>query len=235
MECVARFDVVLMDADDTLLDYPADARAALAGALERFGYSWSPEAEEEYQRYNQAAWRRFERGEITKPELQIVRFEQFFAAWGITADPAEFNRVYMKGLSEGGRVLPGARELCEALARQVSLYIVTNGAAETQGGRFARSGLLPYLKKVYMSETVGYQKPRKEYFDCVLADVERLQGPVCRERVIVFGDSLASDMQGGINAGLTTCWYNPDGRDAGGLPIDYTVRDHQAFRELVLG
>lgn len=232
---VARFDIVLMDADDTLLDYPADARAALAGALEQFGYAWSPEAEAEYQRYNQAAWRRFERGEITKPELQIVRFEQFFAAWGIMADPAEFNRVYMKGLSEGGRVLPGARELCEALARQVSLYIVTNGAAETQQGRFARSGLLPYLRAIYISETVGYQKPRKEYFDRVLQEIERQRGPVPRERVIVFGDSLASDMQGGINAGLTTCWYNPAGRDPGALHVDHIVRDYDAFRELVLG
>lgn len=230
-----KFDIILMDADDTLLDYPADSHAAFANALHCFGREWSRELEDLYQSFNQAAWRRLERGELTKEELEILRFEQLFAALGIEGDPAEFNRIYMDGLANGGRLLPGALELCRALSPQAKLFIITNGTARTQRGRFARCGLLPYLQKLYISDEIGYQKPHREFFDFVLQDIRREQGAFDPARVLVYGDSLTSDMQGGINAGLKTCWYAPGGGKSTSLAVDYIIPEHDGLLRIVLG
>ena len=225
-----RYDIILMDADETLFDYVKSARASLNATLTKYAIPHDDSTWDTYRELNNALWRKFERGEITKPKLQTERFDALFEVLGAKVDSADFNRDYMLGLAEGGYALPGAEELCQALYPHVKLYIITNGFQFTQERRIERSPLKPYITKMYISEQIGAQKPQKEFFDAVLADL----GEVDRSRILVFGDSLTSDMQGGVNAGLDTCWYNPEGKDPAGLHLNYEIAELMELVPIVL-
>lgn len=226
---MCRYDAILFDADETLFNYEKAAKCALLSTLSAYQIDFPRNVCERYQHWNNLVWRCFERGEIQKSELQTERFRKLFEELSIHADPAGFNESYLLALAERGDELPGAVELCQALFPYCPLYIVTNGFTFTQERRLARSLLRPYIKKMYISEQLGFQKPRKEYFDAVLTDISLTD----RSRVILLGDSLTSDMQGGINAGIPTCWYNPFGQEAT-LPIDYEIHSLEEFFPLVV-
>ena len=159
-----------------------------------------------------------------------MRFERLFRELGITASAEAVNRDYIEALGQGGYALPGAVELCQALFPYRPLYIVTNGLLSSQKSRMERSPLKPYIQKMYVSEEVGYRKPQKEFFDAVLADI----GVLDRNRVILLGDSLTSDMAGGRNAAIQTCWYNPAGKACGGMGVDYEIRELGDFISIAL-
>ena len=200
-----RYDLVLMDADDTLFDYPRAAQQALEGTCRLHGLPFDDAVLARYHRINDALWKRHERGEVTQERLRTERFDTLAAELGTAANSAAMNRDYSRLLGEGAFLLPGALELCRALAPLCPLYIVTNGLSDTQHRRLAKSGLSPYLSGMFISEEVGYQKPRPEFFDAVFAAV----GLADRRRAVILGDSQTSDMQGGKNAGIDTCWFAP--------------------------
>jgi len=225
-----RYDFLLFDADETLLDFPKASQAALRRALELYGIPYPPDVWERFKVHNDLVWRQFERGERDKQSLTVDRFRMLFSELSADADPVAFNRNYVEELARGGYVLPGALELCKKISEYYPLYIVTNGMAATQHGRLSRSPIAKYVKKTYISDEIGFQKPRREFFDAVLADL----GASDRSRVLLLGDSLTSDMQGGVNAGIRTCWYNPGYRDAGGIPVDFMIHTLEEFPSLVL-
>ncbi|MBQ7004999.1 MAG: YjjG family noncanonical pyrimidine nucleotidase [Clostridia bacterium] len=211
-----KITTVLFDADNTLLDFLKDEHQALARALETLGVPATDENISIYSRINQGLWKQLEKGEITKPELKRVRFRLFFDAIGFSCDkdPLEVNEFYLSLLSEGGNLLEGAIETVRKLRSDgLDLYIVTNGIAATQARRLERSGLTPYISEVFVSETIGYQKPRKEYFDFVLDKIPEKD----KEKILLVGDSLTSDIKGAMNADIPCCWLNladeelPDG------------------------
>ena len=125
-------------------------------------------------------------------------------------DPAELGRRYVSILSGKGHCIDGARDLCELLHGRVRMYIVTNGTEWIQRGRWAVSGLETYFEEMFISDRVGYPKPDVRFFEAV----EREIPDFCKERTLIVGDSLSSDMQGGINFGIDTCWFCPDGGEA---------------------
>lgn len=214
-----RFTTLLFDADDTLLDFHKDERQALIKALRHFGVPDTEENIKIYSDINQGMWRQLERGEITKPELKRTRFKIFFDTIGFQSneDPLSVNEHYLSLLGEGGNTLPGAVETVKQLCEQgFELHIITNGVAATQAKRLQRSGLLPYVNEVFVSETIGYQKPRKEYFDAVLEKI----GEKDKSKILVIGDSLTSDIKGAMNAALPCCWLNRYGKE---LPEEYEV------------
>ncbi len=214
-----KFTTLLFDADDTLLDFRMDERQALVKALTHFGVPATEENIKIYSGINQGMWKQLEKGEITKPELKRTRFKKFFEAIGFecSADPFTVNEHYLSLLGEGGNTLEGAVETVKALFEEgFELHIVTNGVAATQAKRLTKSGLLPYFKEVFVSETIGYQKPRKEYFDAVLEKISETD----KSRILVIGDSLTSDIRGAMNVGLPCCWLNHTGE---ALPGEYTV------------
>lgn len=200
-----RFDCILFDADGTLLDFDRSEEQSLRQMLADFGIACTPQIAERYQRINLALWKALERGEVSKEELQSRRFAALFQEFGLTANGNEANRRYLAYLSESGLLLPGAEEVCRALAAKLPLYIVTNGVGATQRKRMAKSGIADCFGALFISEEIGVPKPHKAYFDVVLSKIGATD---CR-RVLLVGDSLTSDMQGGINANLCTCWYNP--------------------------
>lgn len=214
-----KFTTILFDADDTLLDFHKDERQALIKALTHYGVPVTEENIQIYSDINQGMWRQLEKGEITKPELKRTRFKKFFEAINFTCeeDPFTINEHYLSLLSEGGNTLEGAVDTVKKLHEEgYKLHIITNGIAATQAKRLTRSGLLPYIKEVFVSETIGYQKPRAEYFDAVLEKISEKD----KTKILVIGDSLTSDIKGAMNAGLPCCWLNRYGKE---LPEEYEV------------
>lgn len=214
-----KYTTLLFDADDTLLDFHKDERQALEKTLIRYGVPVTEENIKTYSEINLGMWKRLERGEITRSELKRTRFRKFFEAIGFSCneDSLTVNNYYLSFLSEGGNTLEGAPETVKALHEEgYELYIITNGIAATQAKRLERSGLLPYINEVFVSEAIGYQKPRKEYFDAVLNNIKEKD----KEKILVIGDSLTSDIQGAMNAGLPCCWLNRYGKE---LPENYEV------------
>ena len=220
-----KYTTLLFDADDTLLDFHKDEKQALVKTLTHYGVSVTEENIKTSSDINQGMWKQLERGEITKPELKRTRFKKFFEAIGFECDeePLTVNEHYLSLLGEGGNTLEGAVDTVKKLYEDgYELYIITNGIAATQAKRLNRSGLLPYINEVFVSETIGYQKPRKEYFDAVLNNIKEKD----KEKILVIGDSLTSDIQGAMNAGLPCCWLNRYGKE---LPdeykVDYVIED----------
>lgn len=213
-----KYSTILFDADNTLLNFDKDERLALIKALTEYGVPTTEENIKTYVEINKGLWKQLEKGEITKPELKRIRFRLFFESIGFKTekDPFEVNERYLHLLGDGGNTLDGAKELCEELKNEgYDLYIVTNGVAATQARRLTKAGLLPYFTEVFISETVGYQKPRKEYFDYVLDYIPEKD----KEKIILIGDSLSSDIKGAMNVGLKSVWLNLFGAE---LPDEYS-------------
>ena len=201
-----RYDVVLIDIDDTLFDFRQSSFEALERAFARRDVSFTWEDMPAYEVYNDRLWRAFERGEIPKPLIFTERFRLYFAERGLDIDPEAFNHDYLLYLAEGYAFMPHCRELLEALHGKCRVYVVTNGDTFAQESRIARSGLAHLFDGVFISEQLGCRKPDE-----------------LRSRAILVGDSLSSDMQGGRNAGIATCYYgkaeNADDR------CDYVIGD----------
>lgn len=228
------YDTILFDADGTLLDFERSEKEALIEALSEIGVVADETAVTTYSAINDALWKALERGEVTKDRLKILRFEQFFESYGILGDAADMARRYMIQLSQKGYTLAGAIELCERLSQDVRLYIITNGVDFIQKERFARSGLAPYFADRFISDAIGYQKPDPRFFEAVASAIPEFK----KERALVIGDSLTSDIRGGIGFALDTCWYNPkEARTPDDLlgKITYTVRSFDEIEELILG
>ena len=159
-----------------------------------------------YRTINEELWRQLEQGQIRREKLMSERFSRFLKAIAAAGDGAEMNRFYLEQLSThpdlmGPEVLDVLRELSEV----ATLAVVTNGFQKVQTRRIAESGVLNFMEDVFVSEKMDAEKPSRKIFDAAL----RALGVENREHVLVVGDGLTSDIQGGANAGLDTCWFNP--------------------------
>jgi len=229
-----RYDTVLFDADGTLLDFARSEREALVESLEAFGISADQAMVAAYSKINDGLWKALERGEIEKERLKIHRFELLFESYGIETDAKIAAYAYMQALSERGYALPGAFEMCERLCGKIRMYIVTNGVGFIQRERQKRSGLAPLFDGCFISEELGYEKPDVRYFEAVASSIDGFS----KEKTLIVGDSLTSDIRGGISFGIDTCWYNPKGlpipEDMAGK-ITYVAESFEAIEALILG
>ena len=201
-----RYHVFLFDADETLFDFVKAEAAALRNTMEDFGLTYSEAVRQQYHRINDGLWKQFERGAVSRDELQQARFSRLFEALGVSRDAGAFNSRYLTELGRGTYLLDGAYEICQYLRRnRKKLCIVTNGTAAAQRARIGRSELRPFFDELFISEEIGARKPEKLFFERVLT---RLASFDPRDMLIV-GDSLSSDIAGGNGAGIDTCWFNP--------------------------
>lgn len=218
-----RYTTILFDADNTLLDFSLSENRSIVKTLEYYGVEASSENVKTYVEINLALWKQLEKKEITKSELKQIRFKRFFDTIGFSfdGDTFEVNEHYLALLSECGYTISGAKELCEKLTDAgYKLYIVTNGIAKTQAKRLSKSGLLPYVSDVFVSEAVGFPKPDKRFFDYVLDRIDERD----KSKVIVIGDSLSSDIKGACDSGLDSIWLNSNGAPSpDGFSATYTV------------
>ena len=199
-------EFVFLDLDDTILDFHAAERIALAKTLSHFGVEPTAAVVERYHIINRQHWERLERGELTRDQVQEGRFRVLFAELGREADPVAITRNYEKNLGIGHYFLPGALEAVQALSRHHRLFLASNGTASVQHSRLTSAGLYPYFEKVFISQEIGCNKPSKEFFQACFAQIPHFR----RESAIMVGDSLTSDILGGVNAGIKTCWFNPE-------------------------
>jgi 2-haloacid dehalogenase len=215
-----RYPFLLFDADHTLFDFNQAQGRALENTIIELHGSFDSDYSEIYDEVNRHLWLAFERGEITQQDIKVRRFERFLERTGLPLDPFEANTVYLHYLSEGKFLLNGALEVVQELAVDHKLLIVTNGLREVQRPRFTTSAIAPFLAGIVVSDEIGVAKPNSGIFD---AAFEALGSPTKRE-VLMIGDSLTSDMRGGIDYGIDTCWFNPAGeQNALGLPVTYEV------------
>ncbi len=224
---------VLFDADDTLFDFQASCRVALGQTVSRMTGREIPGAFEIYERNNRLWWIAFEKGEVTMEQLSTGRFEDFIREMELTGcgTPEEWKAEYQKDLGACAIMTEGAEELCGRLYGKCRMYIVTNGIAAVQRDRMSRAPIRHCFEEMFISQEMGCRKPQPEYFEKVL---ERL-GDVEKSDILVVGDSLSSDIKGGLEAGLAVCWYNPQGKDAGDMKPHYTVSALSEVADIVLG
>ena len=199
-----KYTTLLFDADNTLLDFFAAEARAIEITCNYFGIPFNKEVGKLYSDINDSFWKRFEKGEIKREEISIGRFSKFAESMGSDADPKKLSAFYIEELSNGNMIIEGADRLCEILSKKYDMYIVTNGHASVQKRRFETSPLPQYFKKSFISEEIGSQKPEKEYFDLVFKELSEKD----KSKICIIGDSMSSDILGGINAGIDTCFYN---------------------------
>ena len=220
---------ILIDADDTVLDFAKAQHGSFFAACNKLGFSCTDEQYEDYDEINKKYWRMLERGEISKSRLIIARFEEFFAKYGIKADAEEMEDAYREFLGVQYHFVDGAEEGLKDLKSKYKIYVITNGIKDTQENRIEKSGFINYVDGVFISEAIGAEKPSKEFFDYVFDHSDAK-----RETSVVIGDSLTSDIKGGINADVRTIWFNGKHKDNDGKIIpDYVVYDWKGLKELL--
>ena len=198
---------LLFDADGTLFDYDRAEQSALKNTFSQLGYPYKQEYLAEYRKVNHHIWFEFERGEIDQITLRTRRFQLLFQAINIQADPHEFSPRYLENLADGTDLIDGAAETLKLLSGTFNLAIITNGLKEVQRPRFRKSTINRYITETIISDEIGPAKPDPKIFDIAFT----CMGHPAKDQVLIIGDSLTSDIQGGLNYGIDTCWFNPAG------------------------
>ncbi len=196
---------VFLDLDDTILDFHKAEAIAIKTTLTSFGLPNGEEVISRYSEINRLCWERLERGEYTRDEVLINRFKFLFEELGCDTDAEEAKVEYEQRLSNSAYFIDGAIDLLERLYKKYDLYITSNGTKRVQEKRLLKSGITKYFKDIFISEDIGANKPDKLFFDRVFSKIPSFD----RDSAIIVGDSLSSDIKGGINAGILTCHFNP--------------------------
>ena len=225
-----RFDIVLLDADETVYDFKLAEKTAVSRTLASFGVTPTDDVVQKYSEINLGCWKALERGELSREDLKSTRFRKLFEAVGAdTADYEAVNATYESNLAECSFLLEGALEFVKKLHEHCKIYLATNGLTVPQTGRFDRAAVKPYVDGIYISEQIGVSKPDKGYFDYIFRDLNITD----KSRVIMVGDSLTSDMLGGRNAGLTTCHYLAGAEPSGSDLCDYEISEYDEFFDIL--
>ena len=224
-----KYSIVLADADETIFDFKKAEFTAFKATLNYFGKDCTDQEVEVYSEINLNLWKELEKGIITREKLKHERFDRWFEYMGFDIDSKVFDKLYVENLGNCGFLIDGAFEFIEKLSTVCDIYIVTNGLTKSQTSRFNNSAIKPYIKKLYISEEIGYAKPSIEYFDYCINDI----GESDRSKYIILGDSLSSDMQGGRNAKIATCRYIRDGVYSPSPLCDYVITDYNQFFDVL--
>ena len=208
------------DIDDTLLDFKRGERIAIRQTLSHIGIEPTEETVQRYSEINESLWKRLERGETTRDKILVGRFEMLFSALGFEGDAPSTQDLYFTNLGEQHDFVEGAAAVLDALRGTYRMIAVSNGTTVIQSKRLAASGLDRYFDRIFLSESIGAEKPSAAFFDACFAALPDVR----RDEVLIIGDSLTSDMHGGADAGLYTCWFNPHGKtNQTGVHVDYEI------------
>lgn len=214
--------VILWDVDGTLLDFEAAEKVAIRQCFA--SHNMGECTDEMLGRYiaiNRKYWEALERGEMTKPEVLVGRFREFFETEGLPVVHAEsFNEEYQVRLGDTVVFCDNAFELVQKYKGRVKQYAVTNGTKVAQDRKLGNSGLDTLFDGIFISDVLGVEKPNIEFFDMVFDKI----GTYSKDEVIIVGDSLTSDIKGGNNAGILTAWYNPKKMEnTKGVNVDFEL------------
>ena len=226
------YKYILWDVDGTVLDFLASEAYAIRFLFEKYNIGQcSDEMLKVYSEINAKYWRKLEREELTKQEILVMRFRDFFEMIGADVSLAEsFNKDYQVALGDHIEFVDKAEEILLSQKGRYTLVAVTNGTKVAQDKKLRLSELDKVFDAIFISEDVGVEKPKKEYFDHVF---EKL-GIKNKKEVLIIGDSLTSDMQGGLNAGIDTCWFNPTHKENTlDVPVTYEIASLAKLSEIV--
>ena len=206
------FECLFLDLDDTILDFHKAERIAISKTIRDFGVEPTEEVLNRYHEINIWHWQQLELGKMTRDQVLEDRFGALFQELGVDADKHACAKAYEHNLSQGHWFMPGAEEAVERLSKKYRLFLASNGTASVQKGRMTSANLYRFFERSFVSQEIGHNKPSREYFEAAFAMIPGFDKSKC----LMVGDSLTSDIRGGINAGLKTCWVNPShapGRD----------------------
>jgi HAD superfamily (subfamily IA) hydrolase, TIGR02254 len=200
-----KYEIFLFDADGTLFDYDKAETNALKTMFAAYKLNYTESIRLKYRELNAQAWKSYEQGEITKAELQTLRFCRLFDYVGVKQDEEIFNEKYLHELGKGAFLINGALEICkDIVSHGKKIYLATNGILATQKSRLKHSAIKDYISGFFVSEEIGFQKPHPSYFKHVFAHIP----PIDKSKILMIGDSLSTDIVGGNAAEIDTCWLN---------------------------
>lgn len=231
----ARYEYLLWDVDGTLLDFEYSMRVSLYKSLKNIGVEATDELIDRYSQINDGWWKRLERGEVTKAQLLPGRFADLFAEFEIECnDLAAYLADFQENLGCEYQLMENALDVCKRLkAKGYHQFVVTNGVTRTQENKLKLSGLADTMEELFISEQLGAPKPNKEFFDACFERISERYPDFDKSKAIIIGDSLSSDIQGGINAEIDTCFYSPVKGDTGGLKVTYRISKLEEIFEVV--
>ena len=224
--------LILWDIDGTLLDFEAAEKAAIKNLFIKFGFGQCTDAMlRVYSGINRKYWQALEKGEMTKAEILVNRFREFFSLYGLNREKAEdFNTTYQSALGDTIVFCDDSKEIVTKLKTKVLQAGASNGTITAQNKKLKNSGFDKLFDGVFLSEAVGYEKPNINFFKPIFEKFP----DIAKDEIIIVGDSLTSDIPGGINAGIKTCWYNPTGAEnKSGLVPDYEIKDLQEIFNII--
>jgi len=221
---------LLFDADGTLFDYNRAEAAALKNTFQSLKLPFEDGYLDIYQRINKQLWQALEQHQIKPAVLRYRRFELLLEAIQLSGSARQMSSAYVEQLAICSELLDGAHDVLQTLQEKYRLAIVTNGLEAVQRSRLAHSTIRDYITELIISEEIGAAKPQAEFFDAAFS---RLGNPPKRN-VLIIGDSLTSDIQGGVDYGLDTCWFNPTAEPRPDkLPISYEIKHLRELLELL--
>ena len=224
-------EFLFLDLDDTILDFHKAERIAISKTIREFGVEPTEDILNLYHGINKWHWEQLELGKLTRAEVLVNRFGVLFEKLGKEVDAPKCAKVYEHNLSQGHWFLPGAEEAVNALSKKYRLFLASNGTAVVQKGRMTSANLYRFFETVFVSQEIGHNKPSKEYFDACFAQIPGFD----KEKAMIVGDSLSSDIKGGINAGIKTVWVNPGHKDCGDIKPDYEIEALSQLEALLEG
>lgn len=211
---------VFIDLDDTIFDFHKAEAIALTQMLSEFKITPSESVKKRYSEINKSQWELLEKKLKTRKEILIDRFTIFFSEIGADVDSLKAKEIYENFLGNGHFFIDGAEELLESLYGKYRLYLASNGTESVQTRRIALSGIQKYFDRIFISQAVGFDKPAKEFFEKCFSTIADFS----IDEAIIIGDSLSSDIKGGINAGIRTCLFNPKKKEnLSGIIPDFEV------------
>ena len=224
-----KYDLLLLDADETILDFKKSEDYSLHVVLEKHGIkSDAPHLKESYQKINEELWNDHAKGIISKDHLKIERFRLFLKENNLKADPHKMGEDYLQALPEKVFLVDGALDFLKSLHGKIPMVIVTNGIGHVQHLRLERSGLKPYITDMIISEVCGYSKPDRRIFDHTFSV---LNLDMSKTKTLMIGDRLETDILGAKNAGIDSCWFNPN-QDLNNIEIMPTF-EVRSLREIL--
>ncbi len=225
-----KYSFLLFDADNTLLDFDANERASLIDTFRTFGIAYDEDTISLYHGINLMYWKMLSEKKISKEELLIKRFATLYERLGINADPVATENHYRSQLGKGCQVVPGALDVCRKLRKDYKLYVITNGVATTQHSRLEGSGVAELMDGIFISDEIGYDKPDVRFFEYVQRSIQGFE----KSKALVIGDSLFSDIRGGVDFGLDTCYLNVyNEKNTSEIQPTYEIQDIVELLELL--
>ena len=219
--------MIFIDIDNTLLDFDAYIRQTMREGFAHFGLRpYEPWMYDVFHRENNKLWRQIEEGTLTFPELEKIRWNNVFAALDMDFDGVVFEKYFRTALHESAIPVPGAMELLQSLSGRALLCVASNGPYEQQLHRLEIGGMKPYFDYFFISEHAGAAKPAPAFFDYAFRELnENRSVPILPQETLIIGDSLSSDIAGGLQYGMKTCYYRRPGAPAAPTGVDDTVTD----------